>query len=211
MLNLICLFISLTGCVLFSAGGTSRFLNWTFTNIQITLLRSFCPMPDTQASIPLVCDEQWTVEEYRHTTLILIKCSQAPYLCKRGYKSNYHKISMPKCSLQKCFYSNSTFMLDLPFPQQCKLMSLNRVCHILFQQGLVGTSPMISFLPLLNHTWFYWLSCFPGALIKNYYKIETDKTWNENYFGCGRFVIIMIACLRIETIESYPKSSLLFQ
>ena len=37
-------------------------------------------------------------------------------------------------------------------------MSLNRVCHIPFQQGLVGISPMISFLLLLNYTCFYWLS-----------------------------------------------------
>ena len=37
-------------------------------------------------------------------------------------------------------------------------MSLNRVCHIPFQQELVGISPMISFLLLLNYTWFYWLS-----------------------------------------------------
>ena len=62
-------------------------------------------------------------------------------------------------------------------------MSLNRVCHILFQQGLVRTSPTISysFLLLLNYAWFCWLSCLRIKIITN-----------ENYFGCGRFVIIMI-------------------
>ena len=60
-------------------------------------------------------------------------------------------------------------------------MSLNRVCHILFQQGLVRTSPTISFLLLLNYAWFCWLSYLRIKIITN-----------ENYFGCRRFVIIMI-------------------
>ena len=60
-------------------------------------------------------------------------------------------------------------------------MSLNRVCHILFQQGLVRTSPTISFLLLLNYAWFCLLSYLRIKIITN-----------ENYFGCGRFVIIMI-------------------
>ena len=64
-------------------------------------------MPDTQASIPLVCDEQWTVEEH-HTTLILKKCSHALY----------HKRSMLRCSFKKCFYSNSmqTYVTQLCLP-----------------------------------------------------------------------------------------------
>ena len=90
---------------------------------------------------------------------------------------------MLRCSLQNFFfyYSNSTFKLDLPFPQRCKLMSLNRVCHILFQQGLVRTSPTSSFLLLLNYAWFCLLSYLRIKIITN-----------ENYFGCGRFVIVMI-------------------
>ena len=62
------LFISLAGCILFSAGGTARLLNRTFTNIQIALLRSFCPMPDTQASIPLVCDARACSEQLKNIT-----------------------------------------------------------------------------------------------------------------------------------------------
>ena len=60
-------------------------------------------------------------------------------------------------------------------------MSLNRVCHILFQQGLVRTSPTISFFTIIKFVWFYWLSYLRIKIITN-----------ENYFGCGRFVIIMI-------------------
>ena len=66
-------------------------------------------------------------------------------------------------------------------------MSLNRVCHILFQQGLVRASPTISFLLLLNYTWLYWFSYLRIKIITN-----------ENYFGCGRFVIIMISLRKHE-------------
>ena len=42
--------------------------------------KEFLPNAGYTGIYPLVCDEQWTVEEY-HTTLILKKCSQALYLC----------------------------------------------------------------------------------------------------------------------------------
>ena len=41
--------------------------------------------------------------------------------------------------------------------------------------------PRLVFLLLLNYAWFYWLSYLRIKIITN-----------ENYFGCGRFVIIMI-------------------
>ena len=41
--------------------------------------------------------------------------------------------------------------------------------------------PRLVFLLLLNYVWFYWLSYLRIKIITN-----------ENYFGCGGFVIIMI-------------------
>ena len=81
-------------------------------------------------------------------------------------------------------------------------MSLNRVCHILFQQGQEGTSPMISFLLLLNYAWFYWLSYLCIKIItksRDRQDLKRKSFWlwsfcnNHDWLKPGFHMIVWIA------------------